>query len=114
MSSKANRPKLPRPSEAMKRTSVLFAEELANWPGVTMRPMFGLRAIYRDGVIFAMLPDKRSFEIPDGIAYKEAGKWKVFAVGDERGIAKALGVLEKAYTRAINQPVAKWLKKGGR
>ena len=84
----------------MKRTSVLLAEELANWPGVTMRPMFGLRAIYRDGVIFGMLPDKRSFEIPDGIAYKKDGKWTVFDAGDERGIAKALGVLEKAYRKA--------------
>jgi len=101
MSSKGSRPKLPRPSEVMKRLSALLAVELANWPGVTMRPMFGLRAIYRDGVIFAMLPDKRSFETPDGIAYKKDGKWTVFEVGDERGIAKALGVLEKAYSQAI-------------
>lgn len=97
MSSKGNRPKLPRPSEAMKRTSVLLAEEMSNWPGVTMRPMFGLRAVYRDGVIFAMLPEKRSFEVPDGIAYKSDGKWTVLEIGDERGIGKALGVLEKAY-----------------
>jgi hypothetical protein len=92
----------------MKRISVLLVDELANWPGVTMRPMFGLRAIYRNGVIFAMLPDKRSFEIPDGIAYKEGGKWKVFEVGDERGIAAALGVLERAYMRANSQLVAKY------
>jgi hypothetical protein len=84
----------------MKRTSALLAEELANWPGVTMRPMFGLRAVYRDGVIFGMLPDKRSFEIPDGIAYKEGGKWTVFDIGDERGIAQALGLLEQAYGSA--------------
>jgi hypothetical protein len=62
--------------------------------------MFGLRAVYRKGVIFAMLPDKRSFEIPDGIAYKEGGKWKVFEVGDEQGIGRVLGVLEKAYELA--------------
>jgi hypothetical protein len=88
----------------MKRTSVLLAEELANWPGVTMRPMFGLRAVYRDGVIFAMLPDKRSFEVPDGIAFKKDGKWTVLEVGDERGIIKALGVLEKAYSAAQITP----------
>lgn len=84
----------------MQRLSALLAEELGNWPGVTTRPMFGLRAVYRKGVIFAMLPDKRSFEIPDGIAYKESGKWRVFGVEDERGIAAALGVLEKAYQLA--------------
>jgi hypothetical protein len=92
----------------MKRLSALLAEELGNWPGVTMRPMFGLRAVYRKGVIFAMLPDKRSFEIPDGIAYKERGKWTVFEVGDEQGIGRALGVLEKAYARAISRPVARY------
>ena len=81
----------------MQRLSALLGEELGNWPGVTTRPMFGLRAVYRNGVIFAMLPDKRSFEIPDGIAYKEGGKWRVFEVGDEGRIAAALGVLEKAY-----------------
>jgi hypothetical protein len=84
----------------MQRLSALLAEELGNWPDVTTRPMFGLRAVYREGVIFAMLPDKRSFEIPDGIAYKEGGKWRVFGVGDERGIGGALGVLEKAYQLA--------------
>jgi hypothetical protein len=84
----------------MKRTSVLLAEELANWPGVSTRPMFGLRAVYRNGVIFAMLPDKRSFETPDGLAYKEAGKWKIFEVGDETGIGEALAILEKAYELA--------------
>jgi len=81
----------------MKRMSALLAEELRNWPGVSTRPMFGLRAIYRNGVIFAMLPDKRAFEIPDGIAYKKDGKWTVFAVADESGIGRALGVLEKAF-----------------
>lgn len=91
----------------MKRISALLAEELASWPGVTMRPMFGLRAVYRNGVIFAMLPDKRSFEIPDGIAYKEGGKWKVFPVEDERRVGAALEMLEKAYSRATNQRVPK-------
>jgi hypothetical protein len=83
----------------MKRLSSLLAEELVNWPGVSMRPMFGLRAVYRNGVIFAMLPEKRSFEVPDGVAYKEGGKWKVLEVGDERGIGGALRVLEKAYRK---------------
>jgi hypothetical protein len=84
----------------MKRVSALLAAELAGWPDVSTRPMFGLRAVYRQGVIFAMLPDKRCFESPNGIAYKEGGRWKVFDVGDERGIGRALGVLEKSYRLA--------------
>ncbi len=84
----------------MKRASTLLAAELTDWPDVSTRPMFGLRAVYHKGVIFAMLPDKRCFESPGGIAYKERGKWQVFEVGDEREIGKALVVLEEAYRLA--------------
>lgn len=104
MSSKGNRPKLPPVSEEMKHTSVLLAQEVANWRGVSMRLMFGLKAVYCDGVIFAMLPDKRSFEIPDGIAYKEGGKWKVFEAGEESDIGRALAILEKAYSTIHLKP----------
>jgi hypothetical protein len=93
-------PKLPPPSEEMRHASALLAQELLSWPDVGTRPMFGLRAFYRRGVIFAMLPEKRAFEVPNGIAYNEGGKWKVFEVENEAGIGKALAVLEKAYGRA--------------
>jgi hypothetical protein len=87
----------------MKRVSALLAAEVAGWQDVSTRPMFGLRAVYRKGVIFAMLPDKRCFESPNGLAYKEGGKWKVFDVGDERGIGRVLVVLEKAYRLAAKR-----------
>ena len=103
MSSKRKSPRMPPPSEAMKRWSAVLAEELGNWSGVTTRPMFGMRAVYRTGVIFAMLPDKRSVESPDGIAYKEGGKWKIFEVVDEGGLACAVAVLEKAYELAAGR-----------
>ena len=57
--------------------------------------MFGFRALYRDGVVFAMLPDKRSLEVADSLAFKEGGEWKSFAVG-----AGALKTLERAYRDA--------------
>jgi hypothetical protein len=97
---KGNRPKLPPVSEGMRRTFSLLAEELAAWPGVTTKLMFGLRAIYRDRVVFAMLPDKRSLEVADAIAYKEGKEWKAFEVKGERGIRGALAVLERAYAIA--------------
>jgi hypothetical protein len=56
--------------------------------------MFGLRALYRDGLVFAMLPDKRSLEVADSLAFKEGGEWKSFGVGDAGGALKAL---ERAY-----------------
>jgi hypothetical protein len=81
----------------MRRVYALLAAELSGWPEVTMRPMFGFRAVYRDGVIFAMLPEKRSLEVANSIAYKEGGSWKSFEVGNAEGIGRALRVLEKAY-----------------
>jgi len=101
MPNKGKRPKLPQVSDEMRHASVLIETELMTWSDVSARPMFGLRAIYRKNVIFGMLPEKRSFEIPNGIAYKEGGKWKVFEVGDQEGIGKALAILGKAYARAI-------------
>jgi hypothetical protein len=102
---------LPAISEEMKRMSVLLAAELLSWPGVSSHPMFGLQAFYREGVVFAMLPVKRGFESPNGIAYKlaaggESGeglKWKTFEVESEEDVGKALGVLEKAYARAVSK-----------
>ncbi len=96
-SNKANRPKLPPVSEEMRRTFALLAEEVATWPGVSTKLMFGFRAVYREGVIFAMLPDKRSLEVADAVAYKKGGKWVTFEVKGEDEISRALGVLEKAY-----------------
>jgi hypothetical protein len=86
----------------MRRIFALVSEEVGKWPEVTTRLMFGLRAVYRKGVVFAMLPDKRSLEVPDSIAYKEGGEWKSFEVKEE-GIGAALGVLERAYARAVTK-----------
>jgi len=99
-SKKADRPKLPPVSEGMRRTFALLAEEAATWPGVSLKLMFGLRAVYREGVVFAMLPDKRSLEVVDAIAYKEGKEWKAFEVKSEGGIREALAVLERAYATA--------------
>jgi hypothetical protein len=105
---KAKRPYLPAISEEMKRMSVLLAAELLTWPGVSSHPMFGLQAFYREGVVFAMLPVKRGFESPNGIAYKLASsrkglKWRTFEVESEEDVGKALAVLEKAYARAVSK-----------
>jgi hypothetical protein len=97
---KRARPKLPPVSEEMRRTFALLAEEVSAWPDVTTRPMFGFRALYRSGVVFAMLPDKRSLEVADAIAYKEGGPWKSFELKGEQGVGGALEVLRKAYNVA--------------
>jgi hypothetical protein len=68
MARSRTRPKLVPVSEEMRRVYGLLAEELEGWPEVRTRGMSGLRAVYRSGVVFAMLPDKRSLELADSIA----------------------------------------------
>ena len=105
----SKRPKLPPPSEQMKHISGLLTRELLQWPDVTTRPMFGLRAFYRGTVLFAMLPDKRAFESPDGIAYKLAPgdpnkpgqTWHVYELENALDIDKALAHLDKAFKQAV-------------
>lgn len=92
--------KLPKPSEEMRYTFSLLAEEVSAWPEVTLKPMFGLRAMYRSKAIFGMIPDQRSLEIADAIAYKVKGKWVLFEMKDQQRIAGALAALEKAYAQA--------------
>ena len=85
----------------------MLARELLRWPEVSIRPMFGMRAVYRGKVVFAMLPDKRALENPKAIAYKRfeihsknAEKWKLFELENEDHIGNALVHLTRAYTKA--------------
>ena len=105
---RGTRPRLVPLPEKMRRQSALLAQELLRWPGVSVRPMFGLQAFYRGTVVFAMLPDKRALEsataiaykLPDGAKTKEGRKWKLFELDHDRDIGAALAVLDKAYRKA--------------
>jgi len=57
----APRPKLLPVSEEARRWSALLGSELASWPGVIVKRMFGFRALYRGKQIFAALPHSKGF-----------------------------------------------------
>jgi hypothetical protein len=54
----------------MKAWSAALATEVATWPNVTSRPMFGMTALYRRRKIFAALPRTRCMDLPDSVAFK--------------------------------------------
>src|SRR5260370_35752069 len=64
------RPKLVLPSEETKHIAALLERELMQWPDVSVRPMFGMHAVYHGAAIFAALPDKRATRTSRAIAYK--------------------------------------------
>ena len=102
----AKRPQLPKPTEETRRAAALLAEEILGWPEVTEKPMFGMRCFYRNGVVFALLPNKRALERADAIAYKlpkagassEGEKWLLHTVDDR--LQKAIAVLQRAWKAA--------------
>ena len=113
---------LEKISEEMKVWSALLAEEVAGWPDVATKPMFGLAALYRGPAVFAMLPKTRALGSADAVAFKlmgasakvmgqlkrevriqetmlAAAKWYVFEMESEedlRGVLEWLGVAYEA------------------
>jgi len=62
---KRARPKLHKISEEMKAWSAALVEEVAGWPQVKLRPMFGFLGAYRGSMIFAALPRTRTMDPPN-------------------------------------------------
>ena len=94
------RPLLQRQPPDQEHVFNLLAEELTAWPGVRIRPMFGLRAFYRGERVFAMLPHKRSLERPNTFGYKLRSKWWLFEVDDAAAMGGAVERLAQAFEGA--------------
>jgi hypothetical protein len=59
-------------TEEMKRHAALIAAELEQWPGVTVRPFFGMWGAWRGKRIFAALPRTRSLGAENTMLFKFA------------------------------------------
>ena len=117
---KAARPKLVPVSEEMKTWSAALGREIAGWPHVSTRPMFGFTAFYRGKGIFAILPRTRGMGSSNSLAFKlenagprvrarlnkdaristtvmQATRWVVFEVSTESDLRDALLSLSRAY-----------------
>ena len=121
---KAGRPAMPRVSDEMKRWSAMLGAEIAGWPHVHTRPMFGLLGYYRKRTIFAALPVTRAIGTPNAIIFKiksmtpglqrrakgdpridpervgPGAKWRSFAVQSEEDLRDGMWWLHQAYERA--------------
>ena len=98
----------------MQRWSAALGDEIAAWPRVTSRPMFGLMAYYRGKKIFAALPRTRAVGNPWSLIVKlprgrndrlKAGAgpgagWVSFEMTGDQDLPEALRLLERAYRLA--------------
>lgn len=117
------RPKLLKISEEMQRWSALLGTEVATWPGVRTKPMFGFHAYYRGKCMFAGLPKTKAMHSPNSIIFKflrptrvlmaalrqdsrilVSGKggagWQAFEFASDADLRDALGWLDRAYRAA--------------
>jgi hypothetical protein len=110
----SSRPSLPKAHIEMQRWSRELGGEIATWPRVTSRPMFGMTAFYRGSAIFAVLPKTRAPETPFSLLVKvpaarstrlrpakgPGAGWRTFELQSEEDLPAALGWLERAYEKA--------------
>ncbi len=90
--------KLPKITDEMKEWSALLGTELATWPGVTTKPMFGMTAFYRGKNIFAVLPKTRAFQTAKSVGFR--------LENPSAAMAKKLS----ADARVISNPIgSKWI-----
>jgi hypothetical protein len=69
-SAKRARPRMFKVSDEVRLWATRLAEEVASWPNVTSRPMFGMIAFYRAKTVFAALPVTRTFPTRNSIVFK--------------------------------------------
>jgi hypothetical protein len=121
---KRKRPKMFHATEETKQLSAMLGTELSTWPKVTTRPMFGLRAFYRDKKIFAALPVTRAIKNRSSFIFRieplpakllerakaepridtenaaPSAKWLSFMLNSEADFRDALWWLNQAYEHA--------------
>lgn len=68
--SSRTRDKFPLISEEMKQWSAMLQSELASWPSISSKSMFGFLFFYRRREVFAGLPRSRGFESPSAVLFK--------------------------------------------
>ena len=111
---------MPHIAEAMKAWSAALEAEVGDWPRVTLKPMFGLMALYRGKRIFAILPRTRALGSASSLAFKlekatprilaaierepriqttimKARRWYLFEVSGDSDLREALAWLRRAY-----------------
>jgi hypothetical protein len=105
---------MPKVDAEMQRWSSALGDEIATWPQVTSRPMFGMMAFYRGANIFAALPRTRAIGTSSSLMVKlpdvqhdrlKAGRgpgagWMTFEMTADEDFGEALRWLERAYKQA--------------
>ena len=110
-------------SEQMKVWSAALAAEAGAWPDVVSRSFFGFTGVYRNDIMFAVLPRTRGMETANALAFRldaaapglrtqlekdnrigsaqmQKARWFSFELSSDSDVHDALGWLGRAYEAA--------------
>ena len=107
----AERPKLFKIDDEMRRWCALLEQEVSAWPDVSAKPMFGMIGFYHRETIFAAIPRTRAMNTARSVLIKLSGvrdkrlkrtsgpgaAWMTFELQSPNDINEALRWLERAY-----------------
>jgi hypothetical protein len=100
------RPKFHKITEEMREWSALLSGEVAQWPDVALKPMFGMTSFYRRATMFGAVPATRSIGSPHAIIFKipdPQPKLESRLASDSR-IGISIGVKQKWYSFELSSP----------
>jgi hypothetical protein len=101
-----SRPQFLKITEEMRQWAALIAGEVAEWPDVTLRPMFGMTAFYRKATMFAAVPATRSLGSPNTVIFKilePRPELKSMIESDAR-VGISIGAKQKWYSFELSSP----------
>jgi hypothetical protein len=102
-----SRPQFQKITEEMQQWAALLAAEVAQWPDVTLRPMFGMTAFYRKATMFGAVPATRSVGSPNAVIFKilePRPEVKALIESDAR-VGTSIGVKQKWYSFELSSPM---------
>ncbi len=114
----------------MKAWSAALADELSDWPQISVRAFFGFSALYRNDKLFALLPRTRGMDSPNALAFRfdaltaaarlrlendrrvgsadlQKARWFTFELSSDADLHDALRCLEEAYEAAAKHKKSK-------
>jgi hypothetical protein len=123
-------PTFSKISEEMRQWSALLTGEVAQWPKVSVKSMFGMTTFYRGSIIFGAVPATRALTSPNSVMLKFVRpspdlqrrierdgrigatigvrqKWHTFELSSPQDLRDAIGWFSEAFERATATRVLK-------
>ncbi|MCU1308421.1 MAG: hypothetical protein JWN45_3116 [Acidobacteriaceae bacterium] len=101
-----SRPQFQKITEEMREWAALLSGEVAQWPDIALKPMFGMTAFYRKATMFGAVPATRSIGSPNVIIFKilDPQPKLIARLESDSRVGTSIGVKQKWYSFELSSP----------